>query len=109
MIFAVAPSSLKFRLKHSKARLGSRRVTPAGTLKIYDLFKVLRKIPKTSYCRENAPKSPNPMLVYRNYGAIVAKFKFGRLSGVGVWPADLSTLLRIGDKKPRALEHVSRL
>jgi hypothetical protein len=35
---------------------------------------------------ENAPKSPIPILIFRNYSAVVAKFRFEQLSGAGVWP-----------------------
>jgi hypothetical protein len=31
---------------------------------------------------ENAPKSLIPILVFRNYSAVVAKFRFERLSGL---------------------------
>jgi hypothetical protein len=39
---------------------------------------------------QNALKTPNPTLVFRNCGVIVAKFKVERLSGVGVWLANPS-------------------
>jgi hypothetical protein len=34
---------------------------------------------------ENTPKSSVLTLVFRNWSAVVAKFRFERLSGVGVW------------------------
>jgi hypothetical protein len=34
---------------------------------------------------ENAPKSPILTLVFRNWSAVVAKFRFEQLGGVGVW------------------------
>jgi hypothetical protein len=39
---------------------------------------------------KDAPESPNPMLVFRNCGVIVAKSMFGRLSSVSVWLTDPS-------------------
>jgi hypothetical protein len=64
--------------------------TPVGTPKFMDFSKCLENL-KTSRNMVNAPKSPTPILVFRNYSAVVAKFRFERLSGAGVWPV---TLLR---------------
>ena len=62
----------------------NRPLTPAGTITIYDFFQSPQKIAKTSQNRENPPESLDLMLVYRNCSVIVAKFKFKRLSVVGV-------------------------
>jgi hypothetical protein len=59
--------------------------------KFNDFFKVLRKVPKTSHSKENAPKSPNLILSFRNYGIIMAKFKFEQLREVGIWPVNPSS------------------
>ncbi len=48
-----------------------------------------------------APKSPNRMLVFRNYSFVVAKSKFERLSGMSVWLANPS----IGEPYSHIITH----